>query len=293
MKGSTATAARRSGREFHPLAVLARSLRRGWRAHGKLHERCCKSLTTKAVHRHRVQLRKLMSLLDLLSGLADVDDLGKARRLLKRRHRVTRGLRDAQVGLRNIGRLPAGLTGAPEFAEWLAKREKRSARRASKQLKTLKQKRLSHLMESLESGLRRKTGTEGAGRVTRRLQRNVDRAFERFAVRDRSVAAEAPEAIHSARVALKRCAYMTEETLPLLEGRNAATVASLREFTAVMGRIQDCEALMAALERYERKSRKPADSHRGLRGELKRSRDSLIAEYLRARRASGTLRAAA
>lgn len=290
MRDSTEKQARSSERESHPLAILARALRKGWVEHRKLHRRCRKRLTTKAVHRHRVQLRRLVSLLDLLRGLADAGDLRKARRMLRRRHRATRGLRDAQVGLKNVGRLPDGLTGADGFAEWLAARERRAARKADRTLKGLEQKRLPRLMDSLESGLLRSAGKDPVLRARRKLRRNVDRAFERFAVRDRSVAAEAPEAIHGARVALKRYAYMTGQTQPILTDRVEASAGSLREFMAAMGRIQDCEVLLAALGQYESKSKASQGAHRALRGELTRRRDSLIAGYLRARRTQGRLR---
>jgi CHAD domain-containing protein len=237
------------------------------------------------VHRSRVQTRRLISLLGLLQGFVPAKELGKARRMLKRHHGLTRDLRDAQVGLKGVKPLANVLPEAAAFAGWLRKRRNRLGTRTHAALRRRGGKRLARLMESIEMSLREEAARIAPDRAAIRLQHNLDRAFERVIERDRRVDPADATTIHRTRVAFKRFAYMSEAVAPLLGAHLTGPRGAMKDLMAAMGMIQDNEVLLAALDRFERKGKRRGGSVVILRVGLVRRRSEMVTGYLKARAA--------
>lgn len=283
MKRRVKGPARVAARETHPLVSLAGALHEGWSLHLERAGQCRAKFTRRSVHRSRVQTRRLVSLLGLLEGFVPAKELRRARRTLKRRHALTRDLRDAQVGLRNLDRLGSALPGAAAFARWLRKRRDRLGLRAHAALRRRGWKRLARLMEAIEANLRGKAAGLAPDRAAARLRRNLERAFKRVIERDRRVDPADATTIHSTRVACKRFAYMAEAVAPLLRGLRTGRRGAMKDSMTAMGMIQDNEALLAALERFERTAKARDGSVATLRAELVRRQAEMIAGYSKVR----------
>ena len=255
-------------------------LQEPWKRYRKGLRRCQRKCSPAAIHDFRIQIRRLLSSLELLGGLLPARRGEKLRRLLKRRLDLFDDLRDTQVQLQTLARMRNNSLAARLFREVLLEREERCAKRVCKQLKKAGGGRVSeligecrkHLEECLEELSPRRTGTA--------LLRPVERAFRRTCRLRAQIMADDATAIHHTRVAFKHFRYMVEALSEGLPGATKERLAALRHYQTMMGNIQDCVVLLGALDRFLRKQGEASKAAHRFRQQLLRRRRRLIHVYL-------------
>jgi len=263
-------------------ARLDRAFKCAWRSYRRAFKQCQKKLSRSAVHQLRVETRWLLALVDLfgpsLAGKAPVEISLSFKPLFKTSGR----LRDTQVILgdveQRLGRFPE----TKRFKKELLRREKRLGRQLERKLRRTRLKPLKNRMDALCEELRTTVQeAEGRHRTGVRLLRGVDRAFVTAVACRRSITPSRPQAVHQTRVAFKKFRYMIEQLRALLPGVDGGSSGKLRGYQKLMGDIQDCEMLLAALDKFLREEKSEARRLREFRAAVKRDHAMLIAHYLR------------
>lgn len=281
------SAAQKSGRtraarkQADVLQHLGGSLHRQWRQYRKRLKRCQKHFSEEAVHRSRVETRRLLATIELLSAFIPEREIAKARRALKDHLDSFARLRDTQVQLRYLEHLVRAFPAARQFRQWLRKREARDVRRTRKAVRNIKTRRLGKRLAMFEKELRRRRKKTPPGRAFVLAQGAIRLAFGRVAELCRRVKATDTRTIHRTRVAFKRFRYMVDALSPLLPAVSEEHRQAMRGYQSLMGDIQDVEVLLAALDQFIEREQNDRESLH-LRAEFARRREQLITVYLNA-----------
>jgi CHAD domain-containing protein len=268
------------GASGHSLKDLARAVKNRAKYCRKELKRCQRKCSEKAIHKSRVEARRLLSSLDLLGELISPPHLRKAQRALKRHLDCLDDLRDTQVQLLVVGKMLRVFPAARPFYEYLLKREERLGRKTRKRVKRLRHQRLGRLIGACRRDIRahlEERPTQPAAAV---LLRSVDRAFSRTKQRRERIRPDDARSIHRTRVAFKKFRYMVEALADFLPGVGEDQLMAMGHYQRMMGEIQDADVLLSTLDKFLRKQEITAESVQRFREELVRRRQWLIQVYL-------------
>jgi CHAD domain-containing protein len=263
-------------------ARLDRAFKSAWRSYRRAFKRCQKKLSKATVHRLRVETRRLLALVDLFDPLLAGDSSASVSRLFQQPFKASGRLRDAQVMLGDVERRLHRFPEAKRFKKELLRREKRLGRQLQRKLRHTRLKLLKNRMDALRKGLRAAVKqADGRHHARIRLLRGVDRAFANVVARRHSISPAQPQTIHRTRIAFKKFRYMVEQLRPLIPGLAGELPGKLRGHQKLMGDIQDCETLLAALDKFTREEKSEARRLRKFRAAVKRDHALGLARYLR------------
>ena len=261
---------------------LDRTFKSAWRSYRRAFKRCQKKLSRATVHQLRVETRRLLALVDLFEPLVAGQAADEVSRLAIQPFKTSGRLRDAQVMLCDVERRLRRFPDAKRFKKELLRREKRLGRQLGRELRRTRLKPLKSRMDALRQELRAAVKpAAGCHRARVRLLKGVDRAFANVVARRRSIVPTEPHATHRTRIAFKKFRYMVEQLRPLIPGLAAGLPGKLRGHQKLMGDIQDCETLLAALDKFMREEKAEARRLREFRAAVKRDHAMLMARYLR------------
>ena len=264
------------------LQHLGDSLHTRWRRYRKRPKHCQKHFSEAAVHDLRVEIRRLLSTIELLGAFIPGRDIEKTRRLLKQHLQIFGQLRDTQVQLTYVKRLSGTFPVAQAFCDWLRNREIRFTREIRKEVKRIKTKRLGRRLACFEKEIRRQHKKITGEQAFAVVDRAINQAFARVAQFCQHVQAGDTRTIHRTRIAFKRFRYMVQALAPLLPAVTEEHRRAMRGYQCMMGDIQDMEVLLAALDKFVQKEAVNAASARRLKNELVRWQKMLIQIYLNA-----------
>ncbi|MBN9690025.1 MAG: CHAD domain-containing protein [Verrucomicrobia bacterium] len=249
----------------HDLAAFRRSLRQ-----------CRRQPDTVSVHNLRVLSRRLVGWCDNWNSLDPHRDLTRDRRRLQRLRRKLADLRDTQVQLERVHRLPKSAR-TPPLLRWLEQRQRKAARQVrdlcqvSCRSLTASLRKRAHRRRDPATELHLQAGQQQQLRHLRTQARHCEVALD----------PNIPTTWHHWRIALKRLRYALEsrpEDLP-----SARELNLLRRLQTRLGAIQDLDVFVQALARRVRR-------HPGQAGDLapaldwcERRRDTLIRQAQRQR----------
>ena len=261
---------------------LDRTFKLAWRSYRRAFKRCQKKLSRATVHQLRLETRRLLALVDLFEPLV----AGKAADELSRRviqpFKTSGRLRDAQVMLCDVERRLRRFPDARRFKKELLRREKRLSRQLERKLRRVRLKPLKIRMDALRKELCVAVKpAEGCHRARVRLLKGVDRAFANVVALRRSITPAKPRTVHRTRIVFKKFRYMVEQLRPLLPHLTGGSPGKLRGHQKLMGDIQDCETLLAALDRFMREEKSEARRLRRFCAAVERDHATLMARYLR------------
>jgi CHAD domain-containing protein len=262
------------------LDYLERSLKKRWKRHRKELKRCQHDFSESAIHDARVEARRLLSTMELLGGFIPAARVRKIERAIKLRLGVFDELRDTQVQLPIVRKMLRTFPAARPFHDHLVKHSARLARQTRKRIKEVKTGRLDKLLAACRDDVDAARKQHPAGKAAARVLHSVDRAFDRVEHLRKAIDPRRPRTIHRTRVAFKKFRYMVEMLAGCLPGATDKLLAAMHQYQTLMGRIQDADILLQALDKFlGRKKRQPAAVGR-LREELLRRRDWSIKIYM-------------
>ena len=241
-------------------SVLWRSLQKQWRGYQKNLRRCRKEMSEKAIHRLRVQCRRMSSTATVLAAVIPPKvplAMGDA---LKEQLELFARLRDVQVQWHFVEKQRERFPETAPFRRFLAKREKRLTRRAARRLKRLGSSKLENLVKQIGKQLANEPATrnpvsEQAVRIA------LERTFADVLALYRKITLSRTTSIHRTRVAFKKYRYMTEAMPPDLLSVHPAHRRRMHDYQTRMGAIQDAEVLQEMWRKFlgKKKARRLAD----------------------------------
>src|SRR5262245_6381387 len=116
-------------------ACLAKSLKTRSKRQRKRMKQCQRKFSEDAVHDSRIETRRLLSLVEMLSAFLPASHLKRARRHLKHQLDTFDDLRDTQVQLLLVKPMLRSFPAMRTFYLTLRKRERRCAKRTAKAVK--------------------------------------------------------------------------------------------------------------------------------------------------------------
>lgn len=262
------------------LGRLMLALKKQWKRYRKELKHSQKKLSEKAIHGSRVETRRLMATLELLSGFLPQSRVNKISEALKEHLDSFDELRDCHVQLRLVGKLKGKFEAAREFCDFVASREERFARRTSKKLRKLKTGRLGKLMRQCSDQVKDQWRNCKRQKANDRLFRAMDRAFQRARQLRDQIDRRDTKTIHCTRVAFKRFRYMIEamaENLPFADDHR---LEAMHDYQDRMGHIQDAQVLLIAVDKFLCKHEIDPGAASRFRKELLRQREALVRRYL-------------
>jgi CHAD domain-containing protein len=260
---------------------LADSLETRWRRYRKKLRQCQRKFSEGAVHDSRIETRRLLSLVEMLSAFLPASHLKKARKSLKHHLDTFNDLRDTHVQLLFVKPMVASFPAIRSFHAALLKHERQYAKKGARSIKHIKTARLKRLIEALQEELREKSrhsSRRASGLDS--VVRAIDRAYAGAWALRQQIDPLDTATIHRTRIAFKKFRYMVEALAPLLAGLNDERLEDMHEYQAKMGDIQDTEVLLATLDKFLRKGKISPDAGERFRHELMRRRQWLINVYL-------------
>lgn len=280
--GSPAGAGLPGGLPPDTLRHLAGALKTQWKRYRKKLKRCQKHFSEEAVHDSRVETRRLLSLVALLSSFLPAARVKQIEGALKHHLDTFDDLRDTQVQLLAVGKLLPDFPAAGALHEYLLRRQARFTKRTRRNIKQVKTGRVNKWMTASrrQVALQRKRCEPQTASLL--LLQSVERAFDRTRQLRARIDPHDTSTIHCTRVAFKKFRYMVETLSDYLPAANQKFLGAMHDYQTLMGDIQDAEVLLRAYDKYLLKQRLELQPARQLRQELVRRRQRLIRAYLAA-----------
>jgi len=277
------TKRRRPRREDLPadtLWHLEKAFKKQWKRYRKRLKRCQKKFSARAIHASRVQTRRLLATVELLSGFLPAGRVKKMQRALKRHLDTFDGLRDTQVQLATVSRMGRTFPAARPFYTYLLEREERFSQESRKGISHIRTERLAEWLAACRADVKARRKSCSSRAANALLMQAVERAYSQTKRAKEGIDAEHPKSIHLTRVAFKKFRYMVEALADYLPGANQPHREAMRNYQTMMGNIQDAEVLLQTLDNFLRKKEIKPEAGRRLREELMRRRQWSIQVYL-------------
>ncbi|PWU16804.1 MAG: hypothetical protein C5B50_12720 [Verrucomicrobia bacterium] len=263
------------------LACLADTLNKEWKNYRKRLKQCQRRFSERSVHELRIETRRLFSMMELLRPFQAGRKIEAAQEALKERLDAFDDLRDTQVQLVSVGAMRRRFAAAKPFYNHLRKCEQRFSKRTRKRIKGMKAKQLGALVTACCPDLPKAETLRASHIISDLLLRCVGRAFSRAKqLRDR-VDSRDTATIHQTRIAFKRFRYMVETLADCQPVEENELLKQMRDYQALMGRIQDAEVLLKTWDKYSLKKEPPRKAAVAFRRQLLKERRSLIRGYLK------------
>jgi CHAD domain-containing protein len=262
------------------LDFVCRLLQQPWKRYRKALKRCQRKFSAGPIHDFRIEIRRLLASLELLGGLLPARRVEKLQRLLKRRLDLFDDLRDTQVQLRTLAGMRQAFPATRPFRKDLREREQRFARRACKEIRKVRTRRVGQRICECREHLKERLRELTVRKASQALLRPVERAFGRTCALRARIKPEDTTTIHHTRVSFKHFRYMVEALAERMPAATQARLAALHHYQTMMGDIQDSVVLLGALDKFLRKQPEASQSARRFRQYLVAHRQRLIRLYL-------------
>jgi CHAD domain-containing protein len=263
-------------KDLSPPTGLVEAARRRLRDRTTLLRHCRKKFSEKAVHRLRVETRRLVAQLDGLAALLPVAARQAGRRALRKQMKALAALRDVHVQLRRVRARRVDQPELKPFQTYLRDCELAARRTLARKLGRKKHERR---IAALEDELRRlaarppKSDRRFAEKTRRMLEQARHELIQRW---DQGVREKEP--LHRLRVALKTYRYLVEALQSLLPASTAAQLDGMRAWQACLGEIHDLALFEQQLGRFAGLN-KAGQSYERILGTLARRRRQLARRH--------------
>jgi CHAD domain-containing protein len=262
------------------LQHLASAFKKQWRRYRKALKSCQERFSSEAVHVSRVETRRLLAIIGLLSPFLLHQRAQKLQTLLKHHLDTFDELRDTQVQLQSLNKLKSRFSAAPPFCDYLRKREKRFAQQTRKNIKDFKTKRIAKIVAAGRVELKRwrkKGATDAANTL---LSRALSASFARTQVLREQIVPENPRTIHCTRIAFKRFRYMVEILAAQLPQVDKEKLRAMHGYQTMMGDVQDAVVLLETWKQHASEHEIKSESAQAFEAELQRRLQRFIVTYL-------------
>jgi CHAD domain-containing protein len=228
--------------------LLLEAVEKGWNEFQIRFKLYRHEASEESVHDLRVASRRLLSVIELLRGIAPYPRLQRLRKYLKDQLNSYDELHDTQVMIVEICKILEELPEAEPFLGYLEKHKKHLLRVAEKKADQLNlgnlKKRIGLIHKVLEKLV------EKDERLNDHLLRVVDDAYSLVLNRMEILDPGQIATIHRLRIAMKKFRYLVEIVYPQVQGYPVGTLDLMHEFQNVMGDIHDIEILLTTMDEF-------------------------------------------
>ena len=236
------------------VTTLRASLKERWKSYRRALKRCQRKFSEKSVHASRIETRRLLSLVELLTVFLDQSETKKIRRELKGHLDCFAPLRDTQVQLLLLEKHQRQFPETKLLRRMLGQREQRCRKSAKRRISRVPVRQLEKMLRDLSRRLTNLRKDAALRPLHRAAVMNVVRqAFTRTVERKRAMDPGEVATIHRVRIAFKKFRYMVEALQPLFAEITAERVAAMQDFQSMMGKVQDTEVFLARLDKFARR----------------------------------------
>jgi CHAD domain-containing protein len=233
----------------------------------------------KRIHALRVASRRMLSALDLAGAALPRGRTRKVRRMIRKRLRNLRSMRDVQVQLRHCDRMVPDFPQLASFRKDLRRREKRLCREVGEKLDALEPAKLGRKTERLLERLIGSLDPSADRELGERIRASVGDSYRKVLFLRAGVDPKQPETIHRMRLAFKRYRYMAEIAAPSIPRLTPERLRALHDYQDRMGVIQDAETLLRSIMDFRRRSGRT--SLLVVENEIRRRRERLTDDFMK------------
>jgi len=234
---------------------LLSSLDQSWKNFSGAWKSARTKSSEKAIHDLRVNTRRLIAILDLAKAVSGDAEIAKLQRRFKKVLKRMGPLRDTQVLLVNLSRIPQrGLVG--DFKKTLEQKERREIDGIRDELSRRRKQKLSKAVEDVRGGVCNLQVKLGREKVHRSIDRVLSSRRNELLKAERRFHRSQPiseDLLHAMRIALKKFRYVIEAAQPLLDDSARQRAKEMHAFQQLIGESRDVELLRAALEKWANK----------------------------------------
>src|SRR5262249_9736789 len=209
----------------------------------------------KAVHDLRVNTRRLIAILELAKAVSGATEIAKLQRRFKKVLKRMGPLRDTQVLLVNLSRIPqTGLVN--DFKKALEQRERREIDGIRDELRRWRKQKLSKAVEDVRVGFSNLQVGLGSEKIHRSVDRVLTSRRNELLKSERRFHRSQPvseDLLHEMRIALKKFRYVIEAAQPVLDDSAKRRAKEMHSFQQLIGESRDVELLRTALEKWASK----------------------------------------
>jgi CHAD domain-containing protein len=260
---------------------LLSSLDQSWKNFSGAWKSARTKSSEKAIHDLRVNTRRLIAILELAKAVSGEADIAKLQRRFKKVLKRMGPLRDMQVVLLNLSRIPqTGLVG--DFKKTLVQRERREIDDIRDQLRRGRKQRLSRAVDDVRVEFHSLQSELGSEKIHRSIDRVLTSRRNELLKAERRFYRSQPiseDLLHEMRIALKQFRYVIEAAEPLLDDSARQRAKEMHAFQQLIGESRDVELLRTALEKWANKRGKKLAVVPAL-DLLQQKRDSLLKKIL-------------
>jgi len=214
------------------------TLQEDWKQYHSCAIACCQAPRTGVVHDLRTNLRRIISLLDVLQEIKPSKQIKKLRKEFKGTLSLLRDLRDLQIQEKSLDKQlnPSVLV---DFRKSLKKKKKAEQNYVQKYLNKIDLDQQSLAIQKLSEALVSKTGTPKIERsVQIRLRTILFSRYHQFEVAARNARPDSPPSLHKARIQFKKFRY-TWEKLERVFPKDRNIEETMKSVQNALGQIQD------------------------------------------------------
>jgi len=232
------------------LKFISETLDREWNAYSESLKEFQQQATVKNVHDLRVNIRRLMTSMELIERFNPDNIVRRARITLKDQLSGLSDLRDAHVEMVTIRKYLKQQPELKQFHGELRDRESGYLNADKKMLSNSNMKFIENAVNRAKVRLGARRATMNISDVNKIINDTLDQLFDNVNKKLGYVTTTDYSTIHSVRLAFKPFRYLLEMLQPLIpvDRKQLATAKSLAR---IMGQIQDIEVLMKDLGEFK------------------------------------------
>lgn len=268
---------------LHPF--LGKELLGGWKDFRRRWRKCRSKPSESAVHALRVEARRLLAELELLTGLGLEPLASPIREPIRKLLSALSKLRDTQVQRELLKAWRAEFADRTWLERELRRLVRRQRRRVTERLEEFPAPELTAAVRALAKVVRSR-GKEASvrSRDAKRMIQTVERSFARVQALQQGMRTEAPATFHAVRVAFKAFRYQVEFLAPQLGIADADYLDGLRQFQSHFGEFNDADVWGARLTQLQQEHPKRvglAKLRRAVAAKAKRLLDRCVVQSRR------------
>lgn len=218
-----------------------------WQKHAKRLSHCQQTASEAAVHKLRINCRRLLALIQLLQALAPQPALRKLRKQLKAQLDSFDELRDTQVMLLKVSESLDAFPDLAAYQRYLQLNEQRLLVQTPAVLQNLNSATLQPLMEKAWQEMREAFGKTA---LTPHILTAIDSCYRTAMERYRLINPADPATLHHLRVAVKKLRYMLAASHELLPALPDDHLERIQAYLTRLGEIQNSCVLLDNLNRF-------------------------------------------
>jgi len=226
-----------------------------WLKYQKQLDKCRHNSNETTIHKLRISIRRLLSLIELLQALLPDQDLRKTKKLLKAQFNAFNELRDTQVMQQEVS---ATVFSLPELTPFLHQLHINTQKLLMETPATVKSLDSEELQQNIKSALKKLKKTYNNNELKPTVLQAIDTCYQTALERYQIIDPNQPETLHRLRISLKKVRYMLACIESLLLELPTDHLKHIQAYLTHLGEIQNNCVLLKNLDSFFNNSAPPS-----------------------------------